>query len=291
MIAELLAALFFVATASGGGIPLLREARHQAQRSLTNSTSHVDDATRHLEVNSAEYLHMFATHASSQRFFGVMIIVHFAVALAQDQIVRLYKLRTATARQLVLLLPVASFETCLIAAHCQGPDGECGPSYGSCGGVRCCSRYNWCSTGDAYCGAGCQAAYGTCAAAVGELYLACSLIQVQKHICSTVAALALAQALSVQVRKGLQQATRIPLGCYGDAASRDLTTQLSDMGMPDCVKACYTSGFKYAGSQYGFQVSTTSSTQCAGGTVHTSSQHSSLLLTRVLLGSFRCVRF
>jgi hypothetical protein len=84
MIAELLAALFFVATASGGGIPLLREGRDQAQRSLTNSTSHVDDAARQLEVNSTEYLDLFATHASSHRFSKVMIIVHFTCTCSRS---------------------------------------------------------------------------------------------------------------------------------------------------------------------------------------------------------------
>ncbi|KAI0129618.1 hypothetical protein BJ170DRAFT_282431 [Xylariales sp. AK1849] len=43
------------------------------------------------------------------------------------------------------------------------PDGTCGGSNGySCINNACCSQYGWCDTGDAYCGTGCQAAFGRC---------------------------------------------------------------------------------------------------------------------------------
>lgn len=41
-------------------------------------------------------------------------------------------------------------------------NGQCGALYGSCLNNLCCSSYGYCETTSAYCGAGCQFAYGTC---------------------------------------------------------------------------------------------------------------------------------
>ena len=43
------------------------------------------------------------------------------------------------------------------------PDGGCGAAYNvSCGAGFCCSMYGYCGTSDAYCGKGCQNAFGIC---------------------------------------------------------------------------------------------------------------------------------
>ncbi|KAJ3038989.1 chitin deacetylase [Rhizophlyctis rosea] len=42
-------------------------------------------------------------------------------------------------------------------------DGTCGATAGKqCPSGSCCSQYGWCGTTSAYCGTGCQSAYGTC---------------------------------------------------------------------------------------------------------------------------------
>ena len=45
-------------------------------------------------------------------------------------------------------------------------DGACGATANeTCQGStfgNCCSQYGWCGSTSAYCGTGCQAAYGTC---------------------------------------------------------------------------------------------------------------------------------
>ncbi|TLS31129.1 hypothetical protein PpBr36_02195 [Pyricularia pennisetigena] len=49
------------------------------------------------------------------------------------------------------------------------PDGSCGGADGyTCPGTQCCSKRGWCgSVGDAYCGVGCQPAFGTCQSCPG----------------------------------------------------------------------------------------------------------------------------
>jgi glucan 1,3-beta-glucosidase len=46
------------------------------------------------------------------------------------------------------------------------PDGSCGGTTGyTCAGLAsgtCCSQYGWCGSTSAYCGTGCQSAFGTC---------------------------------------------------------------------------------------------------------------------------------
>jgi peptidoglycan/xylan/chitin deacetylase (PgdA/CDA1 family) len=50
------------------------------------------------------------------------------------------------------------------AKRAVSPDGSCGPANGyTCpGSSPCCSQWGWCGSGNAYCGAGCQAGFGTC---------------------------------------------------------------------------------------------------------------------------------
>lgn len=60
----------------------------------------------------------------------------------------------------------------LVVAHPQrqhakravSPDGTCGPANGyTCpSSLPCCSQWGWCGTSVDYCGAGCQAGFGTC---------------------------------------------------------------------------------------------------------------------------------
>jgi hypothetical protein len=46
------------------------------------------------------------------------------------------------------------------------PDNSCGGATGYvCGTGLCCSEYGWCGSGDTYCAAGCQNAFGVCAEA------------------------------------------------------------------------------------------------------------------------------
>ncbi|ORY38486.1 hypothetical protein LY90DRAFT_48067 [Neocallimastix californiae] len=40
--------------------------------------------------------------------------------------------------------------------------GRCGVEYGICKNNKCCSKYGYCGTTDAYCGTGCQSAFGNC---------------------------------------------------------------------------------------------------------------------------------
>jgi hypothetical protein len=46
-------------------------------------------------------------------------------------------------------------------------DGSCGGSFGCQGSVHgnCCSQWGWCGSTSAYCGTGCQSAFGTCGTA------------------------------------------------------------------------------------------------------------------------------
>jgi len=48
------------------------------------------------------------------------------------------------------------FYSCL----CQS--NECGYGVGSCADGKCCSEFGWCGYQSAYCGSGCQIAYGSC---------------------------------------------------------------------------------------------------------------------------------
>ena len=41
-------------------------------------------------------------------------------------------------------------------------NGKCGPKNGICPNNRCCSKYGYCGTSDAYCGNGCQSEFGKC---------------------------------------------------------------------------------------------------------------------------------
>jgi len=40
--------------------------------------------------------------------------------------------------------------------------GRCGIDYGTCPNNKCCSKYGYCGTSDAHCGAGCQSEFGVC---------------------------------------------------------------------------------------------------------------------------------
>jgi len=45
----------------------------------------------------------------------------------------------------------------------SSPDSTCGGAKGyKCTGTLCCSQYGWCGSTAAYCGLGCQSAFGTC---------------------------------------------------------------------------------------------------------------------------------
>jgi hypothetical protein len=56
-----------------------------------------------------------------------------------------------------------------LQARAVSPDFTCGGAVGyTCpDSASCCSHYNWCGSTDAYCGAGCQAAFGTCSGGGG----------------------------------------------------------------------------------------------------------------------------
>jgi len=41
-------------------------------------------------------------------------------------------------------------------------NGRCGEENGICPNSKCCSKYGWCGTTDAYCGSGCQSEFGKC---------------------------------------------------------------------------------------------------------------------------------
>ena len=59
--------------------------------------------------------------------------------------------------------------------------GRCGSQFGGqkCP-IGCCSQFQWCGLGDAWCGSGCQAAYGQCASVcTSKQYAhACSCVHV-----------------------------------------------------------------------------------------------------------------
>jgi hypothetical protein len=51
----------------------------------------------------------------------------------------------------------------LLSKRTTSPDGSCGGSSGYvCPNGECCSAYGFCGSSDAYCGTGCQSAYGDC---------------------------------------------------------------------------------------------------------------------------------
>ena len=68
--------------------------------------------------------------------------------------------------------PAILLVAALAAAAALGPaaaqtiapmGGACGPAVNArCPASQCCSQYGWCGIEPAHCGAGCQAAWGTC---------------------------------------------------------------------------------------------------------------------------------
>jgi len=54
------------------------------------------------------------------------------------------------------------FRGLIIAILASTVTAKCGKGYGSCSGGKCCSKYGYCGTTDAYCGTGCQSSFGHC---------------------------------------------------------------------------------------------------------------------------------
>jgi hypothetical protein len=52
----------------------------------------------------------------------------------------------------------------ILLERAVSPDNTCGGTVGYIcpASLPCCSQYNWCGSTDAYCGTGCQSAFGTC---------------------------------------------------------------------------------------------------------------------------------
>lgn len=83
-----------------------------------------------------------------------------------SEMVPAFNLFLAVNLLLNLRLVSATPATSALKARAVSPDASCGGSAGyTCLGSSfgsCCSAYGWCGSTDAYCGTGCQSAFGTC---------------------------------------------------------------------------------------------------------------------------------